>query len=306
MMNEMVVAVDGAGEYVKSSACCLDCAGRIAARIGARVSLVHVVGPVTSELESLTPYRYEGVLETAKRERKQRMQDTERELRALEQRVEECWAVSVDAEVTGGPVGATTERVARNRHANMLVARGSGEPCPAGYLATVPDRIVSDLRIPVLFLRDDTCHMLGSLERVLALLDGSTSAEAALLPARRVLPAAGGLLHLLVVVPPQRPRPLLRGHSARPLSRDEAEAYLDAVASRPELAGLTIDWTVAVDGDVVEAVCAVVDSTRANLVTASPHKRGPLGRDAVRQLRDGVPVPLLVCPPGTSATRAVR
>lgn len=296
MINELVVAVDGAEKYAEGTACCVDCAGRIAARTGARVSLVHVAPPATSDLASLTPYLYEGIIETAARDRKQRMQDTERELEGVEQRLAERWAVNADAEVAGGPLRTTTERLARSRHADLLVARGGDAQCPAGYLATMPDRVASDLSIPALFVRAGTCHMLQSVERVLVLLDGSASGEAALGAARTMLPAGGGLLHLLVVLPARRPRSVLRGRSAPPTSRDAAEAYLDGVAARPELADATIDWTVAIEGDIVETVCAVAESSRANLAAVSGRARAPLGRDSLRRLRERLTIPLLVCP----------
>lgn len=306
MPDQIVVAVEAGDAFAPVPGCALDCAGRVAARIGAEVSLVHVEPDVGSELAGLTPYRYEGVVEAEVREHRRRSVRTEAELHTLEHRVADRWSVHAEAVVGNGPVRTTTERLARLRHGDLLVARNGTAPCQAGYLAALPERVVWELEIPVLFLRAGTCHLLDELERAVVLLDGSDYAEKMLPLVQRLLPPTGRL-HLLLVLPPHAPPVLLGGSSPRITTRTEGEAYLDGLTGRPELTGAEVDWTVSAGAPLADAIHDVVASARANVVSTMVRRPGPLAailRGAGGHVLADLLVPLLLWRSSASAPPA--
>ena len=166
----------------------------------------------------------------------------------------------------------------RVEHGDMLMARFGAAPCTAGYLAALPERVVRELDVPVLFLRAGTCLMLRGLKRVLVPLDGSAYAEAILPLARELLPAQSGSIHLLVVIAAHGASRALRPRRPRLASRAAAEAYLDRVAARPELAGTRVERTILEGVDPAQAIESVAHEARANLVALMTRDRGLLGR----------------------------
>ena len=278
MLKHIVVALEGAESHSTAPPCVLDCAAEIGARTGAEIVILHVEPRDSSELESLTPFQLEGVVEATDEAELSRIAHTREEQRGLQHRVEEKWPVRVDPQVARGPVRLTTERLIRLQHGDMLVARYGEARCKAGYLATLPERVVRELDVPVLFLAAGTCQMLHGLERVLVPLDGSRYAESILPLAREFLPPESGSLHLLLVVPAHTTLNALR-HGRGPLaSRKNGEAYLDSVAARPELAGIRIERTVLEGVDPAEAIQSVAQSAHTSLVAMMTRDRGALER----------------------------
>ncbi len=275
MLNHIVVALQGAESHAENPVCALDCAAEIGARTGAEVTILHVAPRASSELESLTPYQLERIVQAEDAEERRRVESTRERLRGLQHRVQEIWPVRLDPQVAQGAARPTTERLMRVQHGDMLVARYGDAPCRAGYLAPLPERVVRELDIPVLFLRAGSCLMLRGLTRVLVPLDGSGYAEAILPLARDLLPAQSGSLHLLVVV---RARGGLRPRRSHLGSRADAEAYLDAVAARPELEGTRVERTILEGVDPAEAIEDVARSAHASLVAMMTRDRGALGR----------------------------
>lgn len=296
MPNHIVVAMEGADAFVEASGCALDCAARIAARAGADLSMLHVEPPVIDHLGSFTPYQYEGVVEARDRDKQKRTERTRKELSTLGKRMETTWSVHADASFASGPVRTTTERLARLRQGDLLVARYGDAPCRSGYLRPLPERVVRDLTIPVLFVRADTCPMLGDLACVLVLLDGTRYAEVMLPLARRLVNATAGRLHLLVTVRPHAVPAVMQGRSPRLTSRTEAEAYLESVARGPELSAIDVDWTVVVEADTIDALRSVTERARANLAATMVRGQGLLTRAFrvdTRRILEGLSVPLL-------------
>ncbi len=278
MLKHVVVALEGAESHASAPPCALDCAAEIGARTGAEVSILHVAPHESSQLESLTPYQLESLVEATEAGERRHVQQTRAGLRALQQRVEGKWAVRVDPQVAQGPVRLTTERLVRLRHGDLLVARFGDGRCKAGYLAPLPERVVRELDIPILFLAAGTCAHLHGLDRVLVPLDGSSYAESVLPLAREFLPAASGTLHLLLIVPVHPGWHPWRQFRGLPSSLASGERYLDAVAARPELDGVRIERTVLAGSDPAESVETVAHAVHASLVVMMTHDRGALLR----------------------------
>ena len=278
MLNHIVVALQGAESHAITPTCALDCAAEIGARTGAEIAILHVAPRGSSELESLTPYQLEGVVRATEADERHRIEGQQEQLRALQHRVQEAWPVRVDPQVAQGAVRPTTERLMRVEHGDMLMARFGAAPCTTGYLAALPERVLRELDVPVLFLRAGTCLMLRSLKRVLVPLDGSAYAEAILPLARELLPAQSGSMHLLVVVAARGSGSALRPRRPPISSRAAAEAYLDQLAARPELEGTRVERTILEGVDPAEAIESVAHEAHASLVAMMTRDRGGLGR----------------------------
>lgn len=126
-------------------------------------------------------------------------------------------------------------------HGHALLGRGAG--------GSVADDLLARLEVPILLLRPwhtaGACRYLGPGTPIIVPLDGSAAAEAALLPARELAGALGGLLTLVRVVRPQGP---LGRSAARPVpggpvpyrpcrDRDVARAYLDRLVLQLHMRG---------------------------------------------------------------------
>ncbi len=297
MLKQIVVVMQGAEAYSATRSCALDCAAEIGARTGAEVALLHAEPRDSSELEGLTPYQLEHVNEATEADRLRRLARTRDALRSLRHRIEQEWPVRVDPELAETPVRLTAERLLRVRRGDMLVARHGAAPCPAGFLAPLPERVVRELDIPVLYLNAGTCIRLHGLERVLVPLDGSGYAEAILPLARDFLPPHSGSIHLLLVVPARGSVAALR-HPRGIATRAAGGAYLDGVAAQPELAGIRVERTVLVGTDPAESVAGVARDARANLIAMMTRDHGALGRillgSVTHRLLKDPPTPLLL------------
>ncbi len=177
------------------------------------------------------------------------------------------------------------------------MARFGEAPCKGGYLAALPERVLRELDVPTLFLAAGTCGMLHGLARVLVPLDGTAYAESMIPLARDLLPEGSGSLHLLLILPGQAWSRAVRHLRGLPTSRAAAEAYLDRVAARPELAGVDVERSLLVGVDPAAAIDRVAHEINASLVAMMARDHGPLGRAVLgsitHQLLKDLRVPLL-------------
>lgn len=305
MLNHIVVALDEAGVHGDHPDCTLDCAAEIAQRTGAELSMVHIEPPPPPDLEGLTPYRLEGVVAENRVDRL-RGARIAREIGELQQRMTAKWTLDADAHVSTGPVRPTIERLLHSLNGDMLVARFGEEACPSRHLAALSERVMREAEIPVLFLPPSACALLHGLNRALVALDGSQQAEAILPLVRRLLPATGGTVHLLAVVP----RHLHRRQGVSLVSHDGAEHYLISVARRPELRDVTIEHSVLIDMDPADAIQLAAQRTNANFVAMTTRGHSGLWRlllgSVAHRVLEELRVPLLVWHPGAAAAGAAR
>jgi len=310
MLNRIVVALEEAGSFVDHPDCTLDCAAEIARRTGADVSMVHVEEPAATGLESLTPYRYEGVVEAADRTARIHTDRTAGELRDLQRRFAEKWTVTADAHLRTGAIRPAFQRLARALDADLLIARFGAAACPSGQLAQLPERLVREARVPILFLPADTCIMLHGFDRALVPLDGSQQAEAILPFVRQLLPRDGGVVHLLAVTPAHARIDVLRRRGVSLAARDDAEHYLDGVARHAALENTHVEHTVLTDVDPADAIQTAARRVHANFVAMATSGRTGLSRlllgNVAHRALEELRLPLLLWHPKAAARIGVR
>lgn len=221
---------------------------------------------------------------------------------------------------TPGPaiVGRATER-----EADLIVMATHGRGgLSRAWLGSVASFVGRHAHAPVLVVHpvDDgsepNLRELPIVDTILAPVDGSAFAEAAIGRAAEVARAFDATTVLLRAVPP----PLIVGspylpHAAQTYAEERrdrlaaAEAYLGRCAARAELEGTV--RTVVVETEPAHAIPASAREEGADLIVMATHGRGALMRAIVGSVADKVmrtaPVPvLLVRPEPGEATTALE
>ncbi len=319
MIRRVVVAVEDRAEGVSADGCALDCAGEISHRSGAEVTMLRVdpAPAVRAELESLTPYRLEGMVEQDVASGSADTATGRAAFGTLKARVEGAWGVEVDPATARAASGAWVgaERRLERLEGDLLVARFGRGPCPHGNLAEVTEPMLRGLVLPVLLVPSGTCPFLRTLDHVLVALDGSLEAERALPVVADLLAGREATLHLLTVVQPFSPWGALRHRGPATLSRAGAETYLAEVAGVLERTGRAVETHVLEAMDPAESILAEAGRLRTDLLALAiaPHAglRRLLPRRVVPTVLEQLDRPLLLVPPagpeagaGGSGTRA--
>ncbi len=296
MIKRIVVAVDDARESPPTRDCSLDCAGELARRAGAEISLLNVRSShaVPPDLEAVTPYRLEGVVDHYGAVERQRDADTRAKLQVLEQRVEDAWSVAAGWQ--SEPVApGEVPRAAREMGADLLVARLGQRYCAGGNLAELSEGILRSVGVPVLVLRAGTCPLLRGVTRLLVPLDGTPRSER-ILDAALPLLAEGAAVHLLAVVPTS-PGAGRRGAPAW-RSAAEAERYLAGVAGRPELSGVRVERHVVEGEATAELILDKARTLDVDLLAMTTARRGAIARrlfgSVTHEILEELDRPLLV------------
>lgn len=257
--------------------------------------------------------------------------------------------IATQTGVYAGPAAEVLLLVARSQNVDTIVITSRGRTGLARWaLGSVADKVARHSAVPVLLLRDHGPLHLGIQAdtsrppRVLVPLDGSELAEAALVPAGRMIAAFAGehpaAMHLVRVVDVMdmayAPRAAFGEqatvNSAREWALDTAKKYLTDVASRlreGDLAhfNLSLTWSAVVDaqvgsyeGDVAatilraaevgEAVEGTTAAGRCDLIAMATHGRGGLARWAMGSIAERVlgaaTLPVLIIRPKTIAPGA--
>ncbi len=147
-------------------------------------------------------------------------------------------------------------------------------------------------------------------QNILVPLDGSDLGEAALATATDIARCAGSILTLIRVPD----HPMMEYYIDQPVvladlrSRDaeRAREYLDAIAARLRLDGLTV-VTRVMDGAVADAILDVADSESADLIAMATHGRSGIGRFLLGSVADRVTahadVPVILVRPASGPTK---
>lgn len=296
MPKHIVVAVDDATTH-KSKGCALNCAGTLARQIGSEVALLHVQAPESGDQATITPYQYEGVLDARRAEQKEHLADTAAAIEGMEERLKESWGVESEGRVAHGELRRTLRRAIESLDGDLLIARGGEEQCSSAYLARLPDDVIRDAHVPVLFVPGGPCRLMEGVRRALVPLDGSAGAEEALPLAVRML-GEGGALHLVTVVASTRIESLRRRGATALRSRADAEKYLESVAARPELKELNVQWNVLDGVSAEQGIRDEADRTQSDLLAMSTRAHdglsGMLLGNVTREVLRTTRVPLLV------------
>ncbi len=149
------------------------------------------------------------------------------------------------------------------------------------------------------------------LKHLVVPLDGSPFGEHALPLATTLARKSGATLHLVHVIPPLAAvvaeTPFYVDISLENRLHDYQHAvhrsYLEQVAARIDPQGKFEVETVLLDGEVVGAINSYADRTKADLVVATTHGRGPVGRFWLGSVSDelvrNAHEPLLLIHPGS-------
>lgn len=234
--------------------------------------------------------------------------------------------IEVGLVVLSGQPAQTILNVASEQDIDLIVLCSHGRTGFSRWsLGSTSQKVVRQSTVPVLLLRDQRPKTPGRMTspfRATVALDGSSFAEAALLPTAHLVAALSapgeGELHLLqlVEVPAIEEEfgylPDANLHfSHRALQ--EAGNYLQTVYTRllrvsPELARLRISWSVEECRDVADALIQIAESGKgismcqaSQLIALTTHGRSGLHRwllgSVTERIIHGSPLPLLIVHP---------
>jgi nucleotide-binding universal stress UspA family protein len=266
----------------------------LARAVNCELTLLHVHRPreAPAELEGMTQYRYQHVVETWDG------QDTEAEAREAEWLADLADGVArldPELDVSSRVVHAPLARCVHADDEKVLVMAAVGTDHHG--LDPTAQELVRTCGVPVLLLRPEMSLL--PIRRVLVALDGSSFSEEALAPAIELARAMGASLSLLEVV--TRHSGLVRLLHPAERSAESAERSLRAVAERipPELSPVEVrvlEHGSATGGILLEAKRGGVD-----LIAMATHGRGGFRRILLGSVAENViqaaAVPVLVYRP---------
>jgi len=250
----------------------------LAARLGARVRLVHI-------LERGAPATIHGERHLTS------TGEAEAYLRGVASRFADA-GIAVEVHTHGSPEGDVADSIAihaRAGRADLIVLCAHGRGGLRGWLAgAIAQRVVRHGGAPVLMIRQgadpDTAPF--APRTVLVALDGTTAGEVALPAALALARATGATLHLLVVVATVGTIAGERAATARlapgatgaalDLESDTARGYLDDLRARL-VGGNNLPVTTEVArGDATEMVLASAVRAGEGVVALATHGRAGL------------------------------
>lgn len=311
MFRRIVVPLDGSpfGDYAVAYA------ATIAAGSRAEVELVHAheFHQDASQLESLTPYRYEGVVDA---EERLDGDDWAEELARLNGLAESLRRndIRAVARVIHGPASRTLPRHTHDIDADLLVMSTHGHAGEGRhFLGGLADSMVRHAETPILLVRPPSelpaAHRPPRFEHVLVPLDGSSLSEAVLPSARHLGRAFRSRLTLLRVLTDRR-WPLHRADEERERAarKAQARAELEEVAGRVKHDWNGAEIAIATNPDAARAILEAADRLGADVIAMATHGRSGLprlmlGSVADRMLRTSG-LPLLLFGPA-AARRAL-
>jgi nucleotide-binding universal stress UspA family protein len=201
--------------------------------------------------------------------------------------------VNVETHAHPAPEGDVARSIASHtmeEHADLIVLSTHGRGRMRDLLfGRIAQQVVRRSSIPVLLMRPAGESGAQPFEPriVLVPLDGTSAAEAALLPAQEFARAFGASLRLVMVVPTQETLPgdrqavgtLLPAatRAALELERGEAQTYLSALAERVQSLDPAVPVSTEVSrGDITAALAARAAEPGVGLVVIATHGRAGL------------------------------
>ena len=285
MIRTILVPLDGSsfGEHA------LPMALRLAQRSGARLELVHVHVHAAPEpdVEGLTPYHFEHVVEHDHAFDEEAFRADEQALERLATQLTREHPVAVEPRVLRGPVGPVLHRHAEALRADLVVMATHGRGgLSRSWLGSVADYLVRHASMPVLLVRpeDGASAPLApphDVRRILVPLDGSPFSEQILSPVVELTAQTGARLTLVRVL-----TPLLR-YGVPPADldapevleeRERAEEYLDAVAAQLAYRLQTPEVLVVRHPRAATAIIDEAAERKVDLIAMASHGRGGVAR----------------------------
>ena len=227
-------------------------------------------------------------------------EDVRAEFEATAERLRQTTDVPVRATFLDGPVVATLEAHAADRRPELIVMTTHGRGGLSRlWLGSVADALVRRAGVPVLLVRGE-----GALpgdtaapvfRHVLVPLDGSPLAEGVLDHAMRLgTPGATTYTLLSVVVPRVIAARAYPGKSTRvdhddlEQRRQEAQTYLDRIATELRRSGATVATHIAVHAQAAAGILEAAAAESVDLVALATRGRGAIPRLVLGSVADKV------------------
>lgn len=307
MWSRILVPLDGS-EFAETA---VPIAAAISRGSGAAVELVSAHDPIPSpaagpfEATGMTvPVHGEGldpVPVTAAEVGASLRDDRITYLRDAARRLRE--AQEVDAEVAlldGRADQAIRARVEATGAELVVMATHGRGPMERAWLGSVADRLVRDLRVPLLLVRPVPGQEVDlsarvSLKRVVVALDGSELAETVLDAALGLAAALGLEIALTRVIgvrmdleSPYIPHAAQAYHEQVEAERGEAREYLARIGEDLRSRGATIGPVEVHQGPAARTILDTIDADGGDVVAMATHGRGGLRRMLLGSVSDKV------------------
>lgn len=309
MFNTLLVPLDGSVQAEQA----LPLASRIARHSGSTLLLLRIIDPTNDVRMFVTEpsaLASDGTMEPD-------LLDAAAYLARIAT-VPELSDVKLSLGIVSGIAGSCILDVAQEQQADLIVMRSHGYTGAKRWMmGSVAQKVARHSPIPVLIVRDNgyipsgpypnSTRPLRSVKALVA-LDGSSRAEAVLVPAIRLLEAltapAQGLMHLIQIVPLPSPgygeyNQYRASSSTYQEEVDEGESYLSALVDyfkktlAPDLR-LTMTWSVIGAGDVAESLMCVAEEGEKSadsgydLIAITTHGRSGLARWALGSVTEQI------------------
>jgi nucleotide-binding universal stress UspA family protein len=249
---------------------------------------------------------------------------------------DELAGIPIEMQVLFGNVAQTILSVAQSFDADLIIMSSHGY---TGFkrwsLGSVAQKVARHSPVPVFVLREGGTlpTQVQGTASVLVPVDGSELAEAAIEPAAHLVAALAapgqGKLHLLrvVAIPSSSGKFRSQAHidfdaEVRTQAREEAEAYMQALLSRPPVSALTnlniaVTTEVVVNEDVAQAIIQAAErdgqiegaavTGGQGIIAMATHGRSGIGRwllgSQTERVLDACKVPLLIVRPQHKKSR---
>ena len=286
----------------------------MAQRVGAKLDLLAVVDPETIELPSYMPFMGgersivgPGPDDMAANEIKiVRIKTATQYLNTIAESIrDDGQEVSVEA-VVGDPAQAIIEAAHKNRNDLITMATRGRSALGRGLLGSVTDKVAHSSAVPMLIITPGFDGQQAPVSRLVVGLDGSSVAEAALEPARR-LAMSLDVPKLLVRATAVAARMAAYGGEPYYASPDiyteadeDAQTYLENMKEIEERRGIKVETLVKPGSAVAEIESAAKEVPGSLIVLATRGRTGftrwVLGSVTDRVIRSTVS-PVLVIPP---------
>lgn len=290
MFRTLLVPLDGS----ESSEGSLPLARGIAAAASSTIHLAQVqTSIIPGPLLSSTQFDYQGFDMEAYTERNR--EDIQRHLTTIATALEADGIAAQPAALDGHVVDALTEHAA-SIEADLIVMTTHGRSGASRmWLGSIAEGLVRHVNVPIVLLRtveeQDTPIRVEAVRHILIPLDGSDLGESILAPAAALARLCGARLTLAHVVAMHSALDagvvrLLPENVVR--IRDEAHAYLEAVADRLRAEGLTVETHVADGYGAAAAIVALGEELGADLIALATHGHGGVRRAVIGSVADKV------------------
>jgi nucleotide-binding universal stress UspA family protein len=197
-----------------------------------------------------------------------------------------------------GPVGDTLAHYVRDSRTELVIMSTHGRgPLQRAWLGSVADYLIRNLEVPVLLVRPSEGASVSarppSIKRIMVPLDGSSLAEAVLVPAEAVARLLGAEVMLLQVIPPPianaappGPRSMSYHEEIIAIRRSEAHDYLRRMAERLEQQGVHARTAATFGAGVAEMILEMARRNRIDVIAVATSGHGGIRRLALGSIAD--------------------